>query len=160
MGSRFINKINGFIGQISVCNIPFAHDHRSAQHAFRNADPMICFIIMLDAPQNIFTIRKARFLYRNRLEAPFQGRILFDIFPVFRHCCSAYNLNFSTRQRGFHNISGIHGTFRISSTYNIMNLINYKYNVSRSLHFVQQAQYSGFKLPSELGSCYQSGKIH
>ena len=100
IGTSLIQKVNRLIRQKTVLNIPLRHNHGTAGNIIRNADPVKLLIVALDALQNLNTVPDGRLLHQNRLKAALQGRVLLDIFTVFRKRGRADDLDFPAGESG------------------------------------------------------------
>ena len=65
-----------------------------------------------------------RLFDRNRLETPFQCRILFNVFSVFRQSGGSDHLQLPSCQRGLEDVGGIHGALCAAGADHRMKLIH------------------------------------
>ena len=120
---------------------------------------VIGFVVLCNAVQHLNGFVYGRLIDRYRLETAFQCRILFDIFAVFFKGGGTNNLYFPTGECRLQDICCIHGTLRISGTYQIVHLIDKQNDVAFLLHLCQQALDTAFKLSAELGTGNQRSQI-
>ena len=115
---------------------------------------------MLYSAKNFFGVLKARLIHKHGLKSSFEGAVLLDVFSVLGHRGSADNLNFSTRKRRFQYVCGVHASLGITRADYVVDLVNDENYVSRRFHLIKKPQHSRFKLPAELRTRNESGKIH
>lgn len=120
---------------------------------------MELFVVVLDPAKHFHCFRDRRLVYDNGLEAAFERGVLFDILAVFGKCGRADELKLAPRERGLENIGGTHASLGISGADNVVYLINHENDISRFLDLGEKPEDSGLKLPAELGSRDERGKI-
>ena len=123
-GTGLIQKVDGLVGQKTVCNIPFRQLHTGAHNGLRHLHMMVCLIIALHAAQHVHGVVQRGFFHLYRLEAALQRLVFFDIFAVFGKRGGANHLNLAARKGRLQNIGGVHGALRIARTGDVMNFIN------------------------------------
>ena len=81
-------------------------------------------IALFQSPEDRDRILYGGLLDHDRLEPPFEGRILFDVFPVFIQGRGAHTAQLAPGQGGFQHVRGIHGAFRRPGADDGMDLID------------------------------------
>ena len=117
------------------------------------------FIIFLNSFKQFHRILYARLVYGHRLKTAFERTVLFNILSVLIKGSGSNNLKLSSGQSGLKHISGVHCSFAVSGSHEIVNLINKQKYVSRVFYLVYKGLHPAFKLTSKLCSGHKSGKI-
>ena len=100
-----------------------------------------------------------RLLHRHRPEPPLQGRVLFDIFPVFLPGGGPQHLQFSPPQGRLENIGGIDGSLRRSGAHDGMHLIHKQNHVAVCAGFPTAHPAAVPQTRPVLGACHQTGHV-
>ena len=121
---RFVNQINGFVGQEAVGNIAVGQFCRRHNRRVGNFHAVVDFVAVLQAAQNRNRVFHARFAHQHFLEAAFQRSIFFDVLAVFvqRGCADA--VQFAARQGRFQHIARIHGTVCFARAHQCVDFVN------------------------------------
>ena len=121
---RFIDQIDCFIGQKTVGDITIGQSRRRNDRAIRDADAVMQLILFLQTAQDRDCVCDAWLAHENRLEAPRESRIFFDIFTVFVQGRGTDAMQFAARQSGLQHIRRIHRAIRLARADQGMKLIN------------------------------------
>ena len=100
-----------------------------------------------------------RLCNRHRLESAFQSCVLLNMLAIFIEGRCADHLDFTTGQSRLQDIGCIHGSFRITGTNQIMNLIDHQNDVAAFLDLADETLHATFKLTAELGTGHQSRQV-
>ena len=157
--SGFVEKVDGFIGQITVGNITLGKHNGTAQHVFGHNNTVKFLIIVLDAAQHLHCFVNRRFIDGYGLETTFESRILFDILAIFVKCGSTNDLHLAARECGLEDVCRIDTSLGITGTNNVVYLVDDKNRIADSGNFSQKSKNTGFKLSAELRSCNKGGHI-
>ena len=71
-----------------------------------------------------------RFLDQDRLEPPFERRVLFDVFPVFVQGGRAHSAQLAPRQGRFEHVRCVDGALRRTSAHHRVDLIDEEDGIS------------------------------
>ena len=121
---------------------------------------VVILVIVLYSFKNGYCFVNCRLVYRNRLETAFQCAVFFDMLAIFRECCRADNLQFTSRKRGLEDIRRVHRTVRVAArTHEIMHFVNEQHNVARVLNLIDKRLNTALKLSAELSSRDKRGEV-
>ncbi len=114
---------------------------------------------LLESPQYRDRVPDARFLDHDRLEPPFEGRVLFDVLPVFVDRRRADRTELSLRECGLEHVGGIHRTLRGPGPDERVQFVNEQNNLSGGvLHLFQEGFQALLELPPE--TCPRDERAH
>ena len=96
------------------------------RHDGRILDPyaVMDLVFFLEPPEDGNGVGHRRLGGEHRLEPPFQGRVLFDVFSVFGEGGGSHATQGPPGQGRFQHVGGVHRTFRRTCTDNGMYFIN------------------------------------
>ena len=109
---RFIDQVDGFVGQKSVGDVAMRKRGGRDQGGILDANAVMDFVPLFQAAQNGDGCFDGRFGDQHRLKAAFERRIFFDVLAIFVERRRADGPQFATRQLRFHDIGGVGGAFR------------------------------------------------
>ena len=155
----FIQQIDGFIRQETVCDIPLRQHHALSGNLQRNGNTVKFRVTFRNALHNLAGFLDGGFIDCDRLETALQRRILFNVLAVLVEGRCANDLNLTPGQCRFQNIGSIHGAFRITGTHQVMHFVNHQNDVAAGFDFCNQALHPALKLAPELSTGNQSGQI-
>ena len=95
-----IHQVNGLIRQKPVGNISVGQNRRAYQGAVRNLYSMEHLVTLLQTTENGNRILHGWLIHHNRLETPFQSRVLLNVFPVLIQRSGADTVQLASRQHG------------------------------------------------------------
>ena len=122
--SGFVHQVNRLIGQKTVGDIAGGKFRRRYNGIIGDADAVMDFVFFLDAPEDRDRVLDLRLRHVDRLEAPFQGRVAFDIFLVFFGRGGADRPQFAARQSRLKHIGRVHRSFRCAGADQRMQLVD------------------------------------
>ncbi len=121
---------------------------------------MVNLISLFQSPQNGNSILHGGFFHHNRLKAPLQRRVLFNILPVFIQSSGADTMQFPPCQHGFQHIARIQRSVGLTCAHNGMQFVNKQYDLPVAvLYILQNGLQTFLKFPTVLGACHQSAHI-
>ena len=82
-GSRFINEIHGFVGKKPIGNVPARKLRRRDDGAVGDFDAVMKFVAVLQAVKDDDRLINRWLVNIDRLKAPRERRIFFNIFMIF-----------------------------------------------------------------------------
>ena len=155
-----IHQIDGFIGEIAICNVAVRQSGRSNDRRVRNRDAMMNFVLFFKASKNRNGILDTWLIDQHLLETPLKSRILFDVLTVFVKCRGTNTMELSSRQSRLQHIASIHRAIGLTRTDHGMELIDKKNDLPFKLgHLGQQCFHALFKFTTKLGACNQGRHI-
>ena len=158
-GATFIQQVNGFIRQVTVCYIPLAHQHRFINQGVGNLHLVVLLVVALNAQQHFVGVLHRWLLDLHRLEPALQGGILLYKLTILGKGGSADHLNFAARERRLQDICRVHGALTVAGAHQIVHLVNEQNNIALGLHLVHQTLDPALKLATELGAGHQCGQV-
>ena len=121
---------------------------------------MVHLIALLQSPQNGHRVLHRGLLHQNRLETPFQGRILFNIFPVLVQSGGADAVQLPPGQHGLEHIARVQGAVPLPRPHNGVELVDKEKDLAVAvLHVLQHRLQSLLKFPPVLGPRHQGAHI-
>ena len=99
VGARFVDQVDGLIGQKTVGDVPLGQQHRLAQDALGDLHAVERLIIMGDALEDLERILHVRLIDRDRLKTALQRGILFNVLAVFGEGRCADDLDLAAGKR-------------------------------------------------------------
>ena len=127
----FVHEVHRLVGQKAIRNVAVRQGHRRVQGFIGNAHLMMGLVAVPQSLENLKGFLGGGFAHHHGLEAPLQGRVLFNIFPVFVQGGSTYALELAPGQGGFKNVGGVHAAFRLAGAYQVVDLVNEENDVPR-----------------------------
>ena len=124
VGGGLVNQVDGLVGQVAVGNIPLTHGHRQAAHVRADGHLVERFIIGSNTPDDLHRLVNGGLFHNDGLEAPLQGRVLFDVLAVFREGGSADDLDLAPAQGGLEDVGRVHGPLGIPGTHDGVDLVD------------------------------------
>ena len=121
---RFVNQINGFIGQEAVGNIAVGQFCRRHNRRIGNFHAVVDFVAVLQAAQNRNRVFHARLAHQHFLETTFQRGIFFNILAVFVQRGRTDAVQFAARQGRFQHIARVHSAVCFTCAHQCMNFVN------------------------------------
>ena len=122
--SRFVDKVDGLVGQEPVGNVAVAERCGGDERRIRNAHTVVKLVLFLDASEDRDRILDRRLVDEDRLETPGQRRVLFDVLLVFVERGRTDTVEFTTRQRRLDEVGRIHGAVRFAGTNQSVHLVD------------------------------------
>ena len=104
----FVNRVNRLVGQVAAGQVPVCQAGGRLDGSIRVFDVVMLLVFMADPLEDPDGVIHAGFVHLDRLEAPFQRRVLLDVLPVFIQRGGADALEFPPGQGGLDDVGGIH----------------------------------------------------
>jgi hypothetical protein len=82
-GRRFVDQVNGLVGQEPVRNIAMRERGRRHNRGIFDADAVVHFVTLLQAAEDRNCVFHIRFAHEDDLEAALQCRVLLYVFAIF-----------------------------------------------------------------------------
>ena len=95
----FIDQIDRLVGQMAVGDVADAQVSGSLHGLVGDLDLVVLFVAAADAEQDVDRLLEGGLLHHDRLEAPLQGRVAFDVLAVLVERGRADALQLAPRQR-------------------------------------------------------------
>ena len=159
VGAGLVDKVDGFVGEIAVGDIPLAHGDSKAAHGGGDGYLMEGLVIGGDALNHLDAVLNGGLLHDNGLEPPLQGGVLLNMLTVFVKGCRADYLEFAPAEGGLEDVGGVHGAFGVAGTHNGVDLVNNQNDIAQLFDFFNEALHAALKLAPELGARYQGGEV-
>ena len=158
-GARLIDEVNGLIRQLTARDIAHAQLNRRVNRFIGNLDTVVRFVAVAQALQDFNRVLRGRLVDRDRLEAAFERRILFDVLAILIQRGRTDDLDVAARERRLQDVRRIHRAFGRARADNHMQLINKQDHVFGVLQLVEHALNALFKLAAVLGARNHTGQI-
>ena len=97
-GGRFIDQVDGLVRQVTVGDIAGGKRHRRLNGFVGDLHLVMGFVFIPQSPENQHRFLRRGFPHHNRLKAPLQSRVLFDVLAVFVDGGGADDLQFPPGQ--------------------------------------------------------------
>ena len=95
-----VQEVNGLVGQEAVGDIALRKHHGLPGNLRRDHHAVEFLIVMGNSADDIHGLLDGRLVHRDGLEAPLQGRILFNVLAVLIEGGSANDLNLTPGKGG------------------------------------------------------------
>jgi hypothetical protein len=105
---RLVHQIDRLVGQEAVCDVPVGERRRGDDRSVGDAHAVVQLVLLLDAAQDGDGVLHARLADEHRLEAPRQGSVLLDVFPVFIQRGGADAMQRAARQLRLDQVRRVH----------------------------------------------------
>src|SRR3989338_8644522 len=157
---RFVDQIHRLVRQEAVGDVTGTQIHRCDYGFIRNAQAVMYLIFLLETAQDGNGIIQGRLFDHDRLEAPLERGVLFDISLVLPDSGRADRVELPSRERGFKEVRRVHRAFRGARANDGMYLI-YKedYVPGRVLDLLYEGLQAVLELAAELGPGDQGAQI-
>ncbi len=117
-------------------------------------------IALAQTAQNGDSVLDRRLIDQHRLEAPFQGLVLFDMLAVFVERGGADAMQLAPREHGLQQVAGVHGAFGLPRPHYRVQFVDEQNDAALGrLYFLEHGLQALFKLTAELGSRHQRTHI-
>ena len=160
LGRGFIDQVDRFIRQTPVGEIAVGKHRRRDQGGVGDLHPVMHLVLFLKAAQHRDGIFHRGLLDQDRLEAPLQGSIFFDIFAIFVDGRSAHTMDFTPGQQGLEHVGGIHRPLCRPGTHQSVNLVDKQDHLAVGiLHFFQHRLKTLFEFAAEFRAGNQRPQV-
>ena len=128
--ARLIDQVDSLVRQVTVLDIARGKLGRALDRLISNSHMMMVLILLAKAFEYLDSFSDSRLSYLDRLEAAFQGCVLFNILTVLICCSSTDSLEFAARQHRLEHIGSTHCTVCRPCTDDSMDLINKEHDIA------------------------------
>src|SRR3989344_1534144 len=111
-GGRLVDQVHRLVRQEAVGDVAGAQIHRRNDGFVRNAQAVMYLVLLLEAAQDGHGILQGGLLDHDRLEAPLERGVFFDIPLVFPDGGRADRVELPSRERGLQKVRRVHRAFR------------------------------------------------
>ncbi len=159
-GGCLIHKVDCLIGQETVGDVSGRECYSGNQGIILDTHFVVRLVPLFQTTQNGYGGCLVGFIDHYDLEPPLECLILFEVLLVLVEGGGTYRPQFATRQCGFQDVGGIHGTARLTRTDQRVYLIDEEDNLSRCGNdLIDNAFQSLLELALVLGACNQRTHI-
>ena len=122
--SGFVHHVNGLIGEVAGADVAVGQLNGYRQRFIGDAELMVLLVLRPQALQNLDRRLLVGRADVHRLEAPFEGRVLLDMLPVFVRGGGANGPQLPAGQRRLEQVPGVNGALAAAGAYQGMYLVN------------------------------------
>ena len=158
-GPGFIDKIDRFVRQEAVLDIAVGQLNGLINRFIGDFHAVMRFIAVAQPVQNLDRFFHRRLVDRNRLEAPFQRGVFFDVLAVLIERRRPDALQFAAGQRRLQDVRSVDRAFRAAGPDQRMQLVDEQDNVAGLADFVHDFFQAVFKFAAIFGSRYDGAHI-
>ena len=158
-GSAFVQQVDGFVRQIQVGQVPPGQAHRLLHRFLGNPQMVMPLQPRLQRPENRKRCLLPRLLHHHRAEAPFQRRVLFNIFPVFLPGRRAQHLQLAPSQSGLEDVRRVNGALGRPRADDGVHFIHKENHVPAAADFPQHVPQTFLELATVFCSCNQGRHV-
>ena len=156
----FVNKVDGFVRQEAVIDVPVGKHCRRNKSRIFNAHAVMHFVTFTQATQNGNGVFYAWLFYQNGLEATLQGAVLFNVLTIFVQGSCANATQFATCKHRLQNIACVHATFCSACTNDGVKFVNEHNDLTSAVSNCFENFFQAFfKFATELSTCYEGSQI-
>ena len=120
----FVHQVDGLVRQEAVGDVAVRQLRRGDDRGVRDAHAVMDFVFLLQAAQDRDRVLDRRLADEDRLEAPRQRRVLFDMLAVFVERGGADAVQFAARQRRLQQVGRIHRAFGLAGADERVHLVD------------------------------------
>ena len=159
-GGRLVDKVDGFVGQKAVRDVPRGQLDRGNERRVGDMHPVEELILLLQSAQYCDRVVGAGLQHVDRLEAPLEGRVALDVLLVLAQGGGADDVQVAARQRGFEHVGGVHRALGGARAYHRVYLV-YKedYFALGALDFFNDSFEPLLKLAAVLGAGNKGAEV-
>ena len=120
---------------------------------------MEVLVILADALEDLHALLDGGLRHGDGLEAPLEGRVLFDVLAVLVEGGCADDLDLAPGQGGLQDIRGVHAALGVARADDVMDLVDHEDNIALLFDLFDEVFHAAFKLAAELRSGNEGGQI-
>src|SRR5207237_9560806 len=98
---RLVHQVDRLVGEETVADVAVRESRRRHESVIRYPYAVVYFIALLQPAENRDRVFDRRLTHEHRLEAPLQGRVLFDVLAVLVQRRGAHTVQLASRPRRF-----------------------------------------------------------
>src|SRR5439155_340044 len=123
-GGRLVDKVDCFVRKEAICDV--AIGKHGGRHDGGVLDPytVVNFVPLAQASKDADAVFDRRLVDENRLEAPLEGRVLFDVLAVLVQRGRADGAKLTSRQRRLEEVGRVYGAFGAARANERMQLVD------------------------------------
>ena len=107
LARRFVDEVDGLVGQFAVGDVAVAQAHRRFQRIVGHSDLVMGLVARFQRPQDGKRLFLIGFFQVHRLEPPGQRRVFLDVLAVFVQRGGADGLQLAPGEGGFEHVAGV-----------------------------------------------------
>ena len=123
-GGGLIDEIDRLVREEPVADVTVGKGRGGDDGRVLDPDAVMDLVALLQTPEDRDRVLYGGLLDHDRLESPFERRVLFDVLPVFVQGGGAHAAQLSPGQGGFQHVGGIDGAFRRPGAHDRVDLID------------------------------------
>ena len=157
---RLVDEVDRLVGQEAVGDVAVGQRGGRDQRAVGDADAVMLFVLVLEAAQDRDGVLDRRLGHEDRLEAPRQRRILFDMLAVLVERGRADAMQLAARQRRLQQIRRVHGAIGLAGADQRVHLVDEQDDAAVGRrHFLQHRLEPLLELAAVFRACDQRAEI-
>src|SRR6266849_4259718 len=110
--SRLVDDVDRLVGQEAVREVALRELRRRIERVVGDDHPVVLFVALAEALQDLDRLAHRRRVDDHRLEAPLERPVLLDVLAVFVERGRADALQLAAGERRFQHVGGVDGAFR------------------------------------------------
>ena len=160
LAGGLVDEVDGLVGQLPAGDVAVAEAGRGIQGGIVNLDLVVGFVAGPQGFQDFHRVFYAGFFQIDRLEATFQGGVLFDVLPVFVGGGGADALEFAPGQGRLEQIAGVQAAFVGAGADHGVDFVQEEDDFAMGLlYFVHDCLEPFLELAAELGAGDQGAHV-
>ena len=159
VGAGLVDEVDGLVRQVPVGDIPLGEDHRLAEDAVGDVDPVEGLVVVGNTTKDLHRVLQVGLVHRHRLEAPLQRGVLLDVLAVLGEGGGADDLDLPPAEGRLEDVGGVHGALGVAGAHNVVDLVDDQDDVAALADLLDEALHPALKLAPELGPGYQGGEV-
>ena len=157
--SSFIQEIDRLIREEAVGNVPICEKRRCGDGVIRVHHPMVLFVTILQPGQDLGALERRRLGNVDRLEAPLERRVLFNVPAVLGDGRRANALELAAGERWLEQVGGVDRPLSGSGAYERVQLVDEEDCIVRCRHLVDHFPKALLELSTVLCVCDEESEL-
>ena len=129
-GRRFIDQVNGLVGQETIRDVPVTEFGRRYDGGVLDPHAVMHLVAVLDAAQDGNGIGYGRLCDQHHLKTAFQRLVFFEVLAILVEGGCADGAQFAAGESGFQNVRRIHCAFRSARAHERMDFVDEQNDLS------------------------------
>ena len=130
MACRLVHHVDRLVGKEALRDIAVGQLRRRDQGFVGDPHAMVKLVFLLQPAKHENRVLHRRLVDKDRLEAPRQRRVLFDILAIFVQRRRPDAAQLATRQRRFQKVGGIHRTVTLAGADKLVHLVDEQHHLA------------------------------